>query len=88
MNVNSVRELTRLFGGSWTILSPELPTYPSDEPTMRLDFILIADPTGTISVNSSVWTDAVIGSGVIQDLSSDHCPVYIDLDWSWIEENL
>ena len=88
MNVNSVRELTRLFGESWTILSPELPTYPSDEPTMRLDFILIADPTGTIPVNSSVWTDAVVGGEVIQDLSSDHCPVYIDLDWAWIEANL
>ena len=88
MNVNSVRELTRLFGESWTILSPELPTYPSDEPTMRLDFILIADPTGTIPVNSSVWTDAVVRSEVIQDLSSDHCPVYVDLDWAWIEANL
>lgn len=88
LNMSSMTEWNSLFGDTWTILSPAEPSFPADSPTRRIDFIMIADPTGTISVNSPVWTGAVAESGVVSVIASDHRPVYVDLNLTAIKKNL
>ena len=87
-DMNIDYEWPDLFGGTWTSLCPYAPTYPAKKPTVRVDYIAIADPTGTISVNSPIWTAAVADAGVEATVASDHLPVYVDLDLAKILEYL
>ena len=87
-NMNNMTEWNTLFGDTWTILSPAEPSFPADSPTRRIDFIMIADPTGTISVSSGIWTGAVVENGVVPVIASDHRPVYVDLNLTPIKKNL
>lgn len=80
MNVSGDDEIVELFGEQWTVLSPNEASFPADKPKQRLDYILMTDPTGTISVNSKLWTESVQKSGVVPTIASDHRPVFIDLD--------
>ena len=86
--MNEATGIRSLFGDVWTVIGPVAPTFPADSPTVQYDYILIADPTGAISVNSPIWTDAVEESGVVSVIASDHRPVYVDLNLTKILENL
>lgn len=85
MNVASYEELIELFGETWAVLSPNEPSFPADNPTERLDYIMIADPTQTIPATSPVWSRAVMKQGVIETNASDHRPVFVDLDLALIK---
>lgn len=85
MNMSSFQEALDLFGETWTFLSPDEPSFPADNPTKRLDYIMIADPTGSIPAASPIWDRAVIERGVIETTASDHRPVFVDLDLTLVE---
>ncbi|MBO7726080.1 MAG: hypothetical protein J6S40_06390 [Thermoguttaceae bacterium] len=87
-DMNEATGIRSLFGDVWTVIGPVAPTFPADSPTVQYDYVLIADPTGAISVNSPIWTDAVEESGVVSVIASDHRPVYVDLNLTKILENL
>lgn len=88
MNVSDDQEIAQLFGDQWTVLSPIEMTFPSDKPRIRLDFIMITDPTHKIPVNSPILREAVLKSSVIPTIASDHRPVYVDLDFDRIKSAL
>ncbi|MBR2695136.1 MAG: hypothetical protein IKE69_13100 [Thermoguttaceae bacterium] len=87
-NVSDDTEIDQLFGKHWTVLSPFEETFPADEPKIRLDFIMIADPTNMIHVNSPIFQESVLKSFVVPTIASDHRPVYIDLDIGHIKSAL
>ena len=83
MNVSGEEEREELFGKEWTVLTAEAPTFPSDGPRARLDYILIADPTGNIPAGSEHFSGMVLSAKVIDAPNiSDHLPVMVELDRS------
>ena len=88
MNVSGEDEIFQLFGDRWTVLSPDEMSFPADVPRERLDYIMITDPTDKIPVNSPIWTESVLKSGVVPTIASDHRPVFIDLDFERIKSEL
>ncbi|MBR6480442.1 MAG: hypothetical protein IKT12_01955, partial [Thermoguttaceae bacterium] len=72
-DMNEATGIRSLFGDVWTVIGPVAPTFPADSPTVQYDYILIADPTGAISVNSPIWTDAVEESGVVSPVKALSC---------------
>ena len=88
MNVSGEDEIFQLFGDRWTVLSPDEMSFPADVPRERLDYIMITDPTNKIPVNSPIWIESVLKSGVVPTIASDHRPVYIDLDFERIRSAL
>ena len=67
------------------MLSPEEPSFPSDHPNARLDYILIADPKNRVPLNSPIWKESVVRSEVVPTVASDHRPVFIDLNFEKIK---
>ena len=83
MNVSGEEEREELFGKEWTVLTAEAPTFPSDGPRARLDYILIADPTGNIPAGSEHFSGMVLSAKVVDAPNiSDHLPVLVELDRS------
>ena len=87
-NVSDDAEIDQLFGKQWTVLSPIDMTFPSEEPKIRLDFIMITDPKNILPVNSPIFHESVLKSIVVPTIASDHRPVYIDLDIDRIKSAL
>ena len=85
LNVSGYEEYLTLFGDRWTVLSPEEPSFPSDTPNARLDYILIADPKNRVPLNSPIWKESVVRSEVVPTVASDHRPVFIDLNFEKIK---
>lgn len=86
LNVTSDAEREKLFGEHWTVLTDDAPTFPADQPRIRLDYIQIADPTGKIPVNDRRWTDAITNRRVADEpCASDHRPVWVELRWPIVE---
>ena len=85
LNVSGYEEFLTLFGDLWTVLSPDEPSFPSDCPNARLDYILIADPSNKIPLNSPIWKESVTRSAVVPTTASDHRPVFIDLNFEKIK---
>lgn len=76
-------EREELFGKEWTVLTADAPTFPSDGPRVRIDYILIADPTGKIPAGSDHWSKMVLSAKVVDAPNvSDHLPVMVELDRS------
>ncbi len=88
LNVSGNAEWQLLFGGRWTALTPDEPSFPADTPRERLDYIMIADPKNKITVNAPIWKESVVKSGVISTIASDHRPVYVDLDMIKIKSEM
>ena len=83
MNIASADEREELFGKEWTVLTADAPTFPSDGPRARIDYILIADPTGKIPAGSEHWSKMVLSAKVVDAPNvSDHLPVMVELDRS------
>ncbi|MBQ2851614.1 MAG: endonuclease/exonuclease/phosphatase family protein [Thermoguttaceae bacterium] len=68
----------RAFVNDWTILSADAPTFPANKPSVRIDYICAADPTGAISADA--WTKAVVSARVVEEpVASDHAPIVVEL---------
>lgn len=81
MNVNSDAEREELFGKEWTVLTADQPTFPSDGPLCRIDYIQIADPTGHFPAGSEHWSKMLLNARVVDAPNiSDHLPVIVDID--------
>ena len=62
-----------------TLNDDETNTFPADEPTVHIDYIFAADPTGKISADD--WKNAVKETYVVEEkVASDHRPVVVVLD--------
>ncbi|MDO5307895.1 MAG: endonuclease/exonuclease/phosphatase family protein [Planctomycetia bacterium] len=63
----------------WTILSADDVTFPANKPTIRIDYICVADPTN--KRDPQKWLDAVKDARVVNEpVVSDHRPIVVDLD--------
>ena len=63
----------------WTVLSNDEVTFPADKPTIRIDYICVADPSGKTS--PADWTKAVKKAAVVPEpVASDHRPITVELD--------
>ena len=73
---DSIKEIKK----DWTALNDdESKTFPADEPTVHIDYIFGADPTGKISPED--WKKAVKETYVVEEkIASDHRPVVVVLD--------
>lgn len=65
------------FEKNWDILSEDKDTYPSDNPKIRIDYILALKNTGEYSV-SGTEVCSEFKSGDVSK-ASDHLPVYADI---------
>jgi endonuclease/exonuclease/phosphatase family metal-dependent hydrolase len=62
----------------WTILSADEPTFPADNPTVRIDYICAADPQGKI--DSERWLKAAKNARVVNEpVASDHRPIALEI---------
>ena len=63
----------------WTILSSDEFTFPADKPSIRIDYICVADPTENSKPQD--WLDAVKDARVVNEpVASDHRPIVVELD--------
>lgn len=77
-NATPEEESMKTLAQTWTILTPDAPTFPADEPEIRIDYICGFDPTGQIDANA--WADAVVSARVVDEpVASDHAPVVVEI---------
>lgn len=70
----AIRELAK----DWAILSADAPTFPADKPSVRIDYVCAADPTGKISTDA--WKKAVVSARVVEEpVASDHAPIVVEI---------
>lgn len=63
----------------WTILSADEFTFPANEPSIRIDYVCVADPTGATKAED--WLKAVKSAKVVPEpVASDHRPITVELD--------
>lgn len=78
-NFHDFSEADPLLKKGWTPLTPDVPTFPADNPRVRLDFVWVADPTGKIPPGTP-WSDRVTETFVVEEpAASDHRPVFVEL---------
>lgn len=74
LDEDSIKELDK----DWTRLNSDELTFPADEPTVHIDYICGADPTGKRSPED--WKNAVVETHVVPEkVASDHRPVVVTL---------
>ncbi len=72
---DSIKKLEK----DWTILSSDEFTFPADKPSVRIDYVCVADPTGAVKAED--WLDAVKSAKVVDEpVASDHRPITVELD--------
>ncbi|MBQ9873346.1 MAG: endonuclease/exonuclease/phosphatase family protein [Thermoguttaceae bacterium] len=83
-NEDSIKELKK----DWTLLNREADfTFPSDKPSVHIDYICAADPTGRISPRE--WKDDLERDYVVAEpVASDHRPVVVVVDEDVFDEDL
>ncbi len=79
-NAGIKEESIKTLKKDWTTLNDDAAnTFPADKPTVHIDYVFAADPTGAISAED--WKNAVKETRVVEEkVASDHRPVVVVLD--------
>lgn len=74
-NEEAIKDLSK----DWTVLSNDEFTFPANKPSVRIDYICVADPTGKTS--PADWLKAIKKATVVHEpVASDHRPITVELD--------